>query len=392
MTLNRKLALIAGLYFVEGFPMGIYSDVWPQLLKDAGVPREVIGRLSVLGLAWSLKALWAPFVDRLGEWRHWIAGALTVMAATMALVPQISGPGAAVGLIAALAAFCVASATQDVAIDATAVAMTSAGEEGPLSTARVTAYRIGKLAFGSGGLLLAHALGWGAVNALLVPAVVLFALCALALPRVQAAPASAPPAWSTALASWRRPGLAGAVAFLVVYRLGDLAMGPMIGLFQRDVGISLAEMGLYTTALSAGAGIVGGGIGGLLVARSSLPVALAIGAVLSVVSNLGYAAVAFSGGSFPAVIAASLSESFCGGVANVALVSLLVGACDRAHAGVQFALLTAFSPLAGRLVGSISGDVVNAFGYGAWFALTGGFTLPALLWVPAAVRWARGAR
>jgi PAT family beta-lactamase induction signal transducer AmpG len=74
-------------------------------------------------------------------------------------------------------------------------------------------------------------------------------------------------------------------------------------------------------------------------------------------------------------------------VASVALVSLLVGACDREHAGTQFALLTALSPLVGRLVGGVSGDIVAASSYPAWFALTGLLTLPALAFVPAIVRW-----
>jgi PAT family beta-lactamase induction signal transducer AmpG len=260
VTLRRKLALVAGLYLVEGFPMGVFSDVWPQLLKDSGVSRAVIGQLiSWLGIAWSVKAIWAPAVDRLGEWRHWIAGCLVVMALALAAVPQVAREGIAGAVWLAAALFCLASATQDVAIDATAVALTASGEEGSLSTVRVSAYRIGKLAFGSGGLLLAHYYGWAAVQTIFVPAVALFALAALWLPRLQPPPSAVPRSWRDALASWPRPGFAGAIAFLVVYRLGDLAMGPMIGLFQRDAGMSLAQIGVYSTALSAAAGLLGGG-------------------------------------------------------------------------------------------------------------------------------------
>jgi len=37
------------------------------------VSLQEIGLLSLLGLPWTLKVLWAPLVDRFGERRHWIA-------------------------------------------------------------------------------------------------------------------------------------------------------------------------------------------------------------------------------------------------------------------------------------------------------------------------------
>jgi PAT family beta-lactamase induction signal transducer AmpG len=389
LDLRRKVALVAVLYFVEGFPMGIFSDVWPVYLRDAGASVETIGWLSLLGFAWTLKALWAPAVDGIGEWRHWIAGALAAMALAVALAPGALGGSAAALLIAA---FALASATQDIAIDASAVALTESGEEAQLSSVRVAMYRVGKLAFGAGGLLLADRFGWLALHDALAVAIAGFALAALSLPRLQTRAADDSRAWRSALASLRRPGVAGALAFLVFYRLGDLAMAPMVSVFWRDTGASLTLIGLVPSGVSAAMGILGATLGGVLVARAPLVWALAGGGVLASASNLAYAAAAAAGAPLWAVITASLSESVCGGIASVALVSLLVGACDRAHAGVQFALLTALSPFAGRLVGGVSGEFVAAFGYGAWFAATGALTLPALAFIPTAVRWARPAR
>ncbi len=388
MELRRKLAIVAGLYFVEGSPMGIFGDVWPVFLRDSGWSLEALGRLSVFGLAWTLKALWAPAVDRFGEWRHWIAGALAAMAIATALAPSAPNVASAATLIAI---FCLASATQDIAIDASAVALTAPGEEGPLSSVRVTMYRIGALTFGSGGLMLADHLGWPPVYQLAAAAFAISALAILATPRVQLASTGELHSWRESLASWRRPGLLGALSFLVFYRLGDLAMAPMVKLFWRDSGTTLTQIGLIPSFAGAGMGILGAAFGGLLVARSSLQAALVVGGVLAAASNLAYAAAAFAGAPLAALAAASLAESFCGGAASVALVSLLVSACDRTHAGVQFAVLTALSPLTGRLVGAFSGDAVSSFGYGAWFAATAALTLPALAFIPSAMRWARRA-
>lgn len=386
MELRRKVALVAALYFVEGFPMGVFGDVWPIYLRDAGASLETIGRLSLLGLAWTLKALWAPAVDGLGEWRRWITAALAIMAAAAALMPGLAGGGAAV---AVLALFCLASATQDIAIDASAVALTERGEEAQLSSVRVAMYRVGKLSFGAGGLLLAGAIGWDALHGVLAVAIAAFALASLALPRLQADVRANPQSLRAGLASLARPGFGGALAFLVFYRLGDLAMGPMVGPFWRDHGHSLTQMGLIPSGLSTVMGILGATLGGLLMARTSLARALLVGGLLAALSNLAYAGAAVIGAPLGAVAAASLAESLCGGVASVALVSLLVGACDRAHAGTQFALLTALSPLVGRVVGGASGDAVAASSYATWFVLTGALTLPALAFIPAAVRWSQ---
>jgi PAT family beta-lactamase induction signal transducer AmpG len=384
VELRKKVALVAGLYFVEGFPMGIFADVWPVFLRDSGTSLEAIGGVSLIGLAWTAKALWAPAVDGLGEWRQWIAAALAAMALAVALAPEAVGTSGLAALIALLA---LASATQDIAIDASAVALTEPGEEAQLSSVRVAMYRVGKLAFGAGGLILAGAIGWHALHQALAAAIALFALGALALPRLQQRRGSDRESWRAALRRLWRPDLAGALAFLVFYRLGDLAMAPMVSPFWRDTGASLVLIGLVPSGISALAGIAGAALGGVLVARAPLAWALIGGGLLATASNLGYAAAALAGAPLWAVTTASLSESLCGGAASVALVSLLVGACDREHAGVQFALLTALSPLAGRLVGGVSGVFSAEFGYAAWFAATGALTLPALAFIPATLRW-----
>jgi PAT family beta-lactamase induction signal transducer AmpG len=239
-----------------------------------------------------------------------------------------------------------------------------------------------------GGPLLAEQLGWSALHAVLAMAIAPLAIGALALPRLQSPRERSRESPWRALEFFGRPAALGALCFLVFYRLGDLAMAPMIRVFWRDSGASLTLIGLVPNGISALVGIAGSLLGGVLVARVSLGRALGIGGVLASASNAAYAAAAWAGAPLPAVVAASLAESACSGVAGVALVSLLVAACERAHAGVQFAVLTALSPAAGRLLGGPSGEFVAAYGYGAWFALTGALTLPALAFVPAVVRWA----
>ena len=81
MSLRRKLSIIALVYVIEGFPMGVYRDLWFVHFRREGMSLAEIGVLNGLIFAWSAKVLWSPLVDRFGERRQWIAGSLLVMTA-----------------------------------------------------------------------------------------------------------------------------------------------------------------------------------------------------------------------------------------------------------------------------------------------------------------------
>jgi PAT family beta-lactamase induction signal transducer AmpG len=387
LDLRRKVALVTVLYLVEGAPPGVFSNVWQaRYLSDLGFSREAVGAVSAFSLCWSLKVLWSPLVDRFGDWRHWIAGALVAMAAVLAVFPHL--PASA--LWVAIGAFCLASATQDIAIDAYSIPLTERGEEGPLNAARTSAYRLGRLAFGAGLPLLAASAGWATAHA---AGAVVFAVAAaivIAAPRPPLAPRVRRD-WRGMLRSWRRPGLGPALGFLAFHRIGDLALAPMVGEFWKERGFGLAEFASLSTFGGVWAGIAGAVVGGVLVSRLALAPALWAGAALAIASNLGYAAAAVAVGSREAVVAAGLAESFCSGAAGVAFMALLVRACESSHAAVQYALLTALYPLSGALVGMASGFAVNRIGFSAYFAVTGLLALPSLALIAGAVRWAEGA-
>ena len=159
MSLSRKLGFIALLYVVEGFPMGVYQEIWPVYFRAHGVSLTEIGLYSGLYFAWSLKVFWSPLVDRLGEKRQWIAGAMATMAAALFAMAWLPAGLSALAWVV-MATFCVASATQDIAIDAYTIGLVERGQEGPANSVRVAAYRVGFLLAGGGLLLLPSAIGW----------------------------------------------------------------------------------------------------------------------------------------------------------------------------------------------------------------------------------------
>lgn len=388
VTLRRKLGFVALFYLVEGFPMGMYANVWPVFFRRHDASLTEIGWLAGLYVAWSAKVLWAPLVDRFGERRQWIAGCLGVMAGALLALSAADTATRGLVLWTILLAYCLASATQDVAIDAWAIGLADRGEEGPFNSMKVTAYRAGLLAAGSGLLFLPAWIGWSGTFAVAAGASAVLAASVFVAPAVPVPEASRRETLAPLRRWLARDGVVPVLLFVLLYRLGDRAMAPMIAPFWVDRGFSDAQIATVSSALGVGATVLGAIVGGAVVARIGIGRSLwALGA-LALASNLGYAgAAAFPASGAAGVYAASLVESFCSGLATAAFLSYLMRICEREHAAVQYALVTAVYALAGSLAAVPSGWLTERVGYAAFFALTAAVALPAFAFLGGARSW-----
>jgi PAT family beta-lactamase induction signal transducer AmpG len=179
------------------------------------------------------------------------------------------------------------------------------------------------------------------------------------------------------------------LGFVLLFRLPDLAMGPMVAPFWVDGGIPREEIALVKSGIGFGATLAGAALGGALVRRLGIGRSLWIAGALALASNLGYAGAALAGGGRAPIYAASVAESLCSGIAAVGFMSFLMRICEREHAAVQYAALTSLGFLAGSLAGAFSGVAAEGLGYAGFFAATAALALPAFVLLPAAARWAR---
>src|SRR3954471_1411848 len=84
-----KVAVMLALGFSSGLPFLLTGNTLGYWLRDQGTTLKAIGFLSWVGLAYSLKFLWAPVVDRvdaplfgrLGRRRGWMVLAQLLVAA-----------------------------------------------------------------------------------------------------------------------------------------------------------------------------------------------------------------------------------------------------------------------------------------------------------------------
>ncbi len=211
-TPARRRLLFALLYLSEGAPIGLLWWALPVWLREGGAPLSRITLLaSLLALPWSAKMLWAPLVDvlrtpRFGL-RGWLAAAQCGMLVTLAPLLWLDLAGNLPILVPLLVLHALAAATQDVAIDAMAIASTPPSERGRLNGWMQAGMLAGRAVFGGGALLAAAWIGIrGVVALLLVTVAAVLSLVLLARPRetggapqagppgAPAAPASAPPA------------------------------------------------------------------------------------------------------------------------------------------------------------------------------------------------------
>jgi PAT family beta-lactamase induction signal transducer AmpG len=371
------------LYFAEGFPYGVYLDVWSVYFRAHGVSLKEIGLMALLGMPWTLKFLWAPLVDRYGDRRRWIAACLLAMAALLAMHPLFDAAHPPAAFWAVMLLFTIASATQDIAIDGHTIAMLPDEEVGAANGIRVSAYRGAIIASGGGIVLGAGVFGWTPMW--IVGAAL---LCVLA-PVVLRAPAGAPVApeerrrFFRGLAEWIvRPGSIAALFFILLYKLGDQAITPMIKPFWVDRGLSLAEIGFVSTTLGVVFTVLGALLGGFLTTRWGLLRSLLVLGIAQVVPNLGYAACAAFHAGRPGIYAASIAESFGQGLGTAAFLTLLMRLCDRERAATQYALLSALFALTRHVSGAASGFAAARFGYGAFFAYTFLLAVPGLALIP----------
>jgi PAT family beta-lactamase induction signal transducer AmpG len=188
---TRKASCMLGFGFSSGLPYALLIGTLNAWLGEVGINLATIGVLSWIGLSYSFKFLWSPLVDRLrlpglerlGRRKSWVfLCQATLVVAFVGL--WATDPAHAIGrfaLIAFIAAL--ASATQDVAIDAWRIDV--ADEAAPvelLSAIYQFGYRVASIVGGALALVLAARLAWPTVYALMALLVALVGLLTLAAP------------------------------------------------------------------------------------------------------------------------------------------------------------------------------------------------------------------
>ena len=251
---------------------------------------------------------------------------------------------------------------------------------------------------GIGWVLLSAAQGAGVSAKTNVTPIVLavallpFVLLALALPRINRLSADTIARKSGFAAPyvelfWRYGyAVLAVLAFVSLYRMGDVLTLTLSQVLMNDRGYSLHQIGVAQGVVALSASMAGVALGGFLSTRLSLGWTLGIGAVTAAVGNWIYVWLSYSAPSDFVLYTSVAIDQFGNGFAGTVFVIYLSMLVSPTHPAAQYALLSGFAFLLPRLLAGASGSMQTQIGYDGFFLLSGALSFAAIFLLPVIAR------
>ncbi|MBP1748671.1 MAG: major facilitator superfamily 1 [Deltaproteobacteria bacterium] len=385
---SRRMIIMVVLGFASGLPLPLTAGTLQAWLTMVGIDIKMIGIFSIVGLPYTLKFLWSPFMDRfvppfLGRRRGWIVCTqifLLAGIAVMALTSPAKMP-LALGIIALCVAFF--SASQDIVIDAYRTDVLPGNERGTGVAVFIFGYRIAFLVAGALALMMADKIGWQKTYLFMALLMILGMLGSFAghEPDGKIVPPRSmhEAVWGPLRDFFSRRSAIVILLFIILYKLGDAYAGALTTAFLiRGVHFSLSELAVINKLIGIVATIVGALFGGTLMIKMGLFRSLWYFGILQTVSNLSFMVLAIVGKSYTAAIVAVAVENIAGGMGSTAFVAFVMALCNKRFTATQFALLSSLAVLGRVVISPTSGYIVTYVGWAVFFLFTTIAAIPGL--------------
>ena len=422
-----RVARMVLLGFSAGLPFLLVFGTLSFWLREAGIDRTTIGFMSLVGLAYALKWMWAPLVDQLpiplltrglGRRRSWLLASQLVVAAALVGM-AVSDPASNLQqlvLFTLLAAF--ASATQDIALDAFRIESADVSRQAAMAASYQVGYRIAILVASAGALLIAAAFDpseatyehapWTITYLTMAAfmgigiATVLFSSEPIRVQRDNESGKDAVQADGASHSAFHRLGrwfhVAAinpfvdftvryryhailVLALIGTYRISDIVMGVMANPFYVDMGFTKDEIATVSKVYGVVMTLIGAGLGGLLSLRFGVVRVLFLGGALSAATNLLFAWLAGRGHDLPGLVFAISADNLSAGIATAAFIAYLSGLTNLKYSATQYALFSSVMLLLPKTLAGGSGWFVDHFGYQVFFTGTAMLGVPVLILV-----------
>ncbi|PQJ59727.1 MFS transporter [Vibrio chagasii] len=414
--LDKRLLWVFMLGCSSGFPWVLIGSNMSGWLKDAGLTRAAIGYFGSVFAVYAINFLWAPLVDRvklpvlhaiLGQRRSWIFFCQSIVLVSTLFIAGVN-PAENLAFTSMLAlTIAIASATQDIAIDAFRIDTFPKSEASKLPQASAmavvgwwTGYSLpGYLAF-----INADSIGWNGVYYGMAGIVVVLMMFTLLVgePKTKRSNLQAEAeirhnrllgnpilAWLTVttvepfLDFFKRNGVRVAltlILFVFLFKIGEAFLGRMSITFYKEVGFSNEQIGYYSKLVGWGLTMLFTLIGSMVNVRFGIVRGLMIGGVAMASSNLMFAWIAHVGPNEQLFVATLMVDNFTAAFSTVAFVSFLTVVTGQAFSATQYALLASLGNLGRTTLASFSGELVDYLNdWPTFFILTALMVLPSLI-------------
>lgn len=400
----RRGGLLFALGLSAGLPFNLLFFTLQQWFSESHLSLQVIGMAANIGLFYSLKFVWSPFMDRdpprplrrLGRRRGWLLTAQLGAVASllvMASSDPVSSPGRLVGA-ALLLAF--SAASQEIVIDTWRIETVPASLQARALGGYISGYRIAMQIALMGAILLASLLGWH--GSYLVMACL--QLCGVVptllmvdpnLPRIRQ-----PLSWRQSIkadvvAPFRellaRPGAVWLLLFVLLFKLNVQLADTVAAPLYHTLGFSRNQVAFANGLPALGAILVGAMVAGPLASRLGLSRGLWLSGLAQAASVLLYLVLLNGGASVPLLLLKVVVENFVVVVTTALFCAYLSGFCSTRYAMTQYALLCSLAPLTWHTLAGGAGFMAHALGWRDFYWLAAWASLPGLLLLLVLRKW-----
>jgi len=385
---NPRILVITLLGFSSTLPLSLTGSTLQAWFTQAGLSIAAVGALTLLGMPYLLKFLWAPVMDKvvppwLGRRRGWILitqiGLVLTLIALANLNPSENLK--LMGWVALIIAFI--SASQDIAIDAYRTDTLLPEERGMGTAYFVVFARLAMIVSGGLSLILADYFGWRVTYEMMAGILSLFILATIFGPdRSSVKP---PATFKDAVIDpfkdlLKRNGILLMFIFVATYKIGDaLALSLMSNFLIKTLGFSLSEVGIAFKSVGVIATILGALLGGLWLNKLGLFKSLLLFGSLQAFSNLMFMLLAVVGKNTLLMTSSIFIEGFCSGMSTTALVVLLTALCHQEYSATQYAFLSALSALGRVFLGPVAALIVEYVGWTSFYGWSFLLCFPSLI-------------
>ena len=401
LCLKKNLFIFFPMGFFSGLPLLLTSATLGTWLADVGVNKTTIGLFALVGIPYSLKFLWASFLDtniklrllkKMGRRRIWILIFQILICVNIFIMahidPVINTMQMAIFAIT-LAFF---SASQDIAIDAWRIEINEEKELGLGAALYVTGYRIALLAAGAGALVIADIYSWKLSFILLSCIYPLGIILVLSIKiedkssNVKVIEKSIKniieervlkPFYDFII----KKNWILILVFIACFKWGDALLGVLSQPFMLEIGFSKSEIAAISKVYGLAATLIGLFVGGYFISKYGIILALWITAFLQLFSNLVFILLALKGHDLYILMLTISIENLSGGMGTAAFIAYLSSLCNVQFSAFQYALLSSFMSFSRTWLASPAGWIIDNLYWNEYFNFFGIYLIQNSSWI-----------
>ena len=429
---DRRMIKILLLGAISGFPWVIIGSSLSLWLKEDGLSRSTIGWAGLIFAVYAFNYLWAPIIDRvkipwltnkIGHRRGWIVLMQTIILISLIFWSLIN-PTTNLALIISIGLIiAVASATQDITVDALRIEQIGENEGKTMQAGAAMAVVGWWTGYKLGGVIALTSAeffqNFGFENywqmTFLVLGIVIIA-CNIGLMFINEASQKdrsesqnktdkmiEDKLGSSNLITKTIAWLAGTVigpiisffkkngfnialailAFIFLFKVGEAFLGRMSVIFYKEIGFTKSDIALYSKGLGWLTTVIFTLLGGLFAIRSGVIKAMFVSGILMASTNLLFSLLAWSGKSELLFAVAVIFDDMAAAFATVAFVAFISMLVDRTYTATQYALLASIGTAGRTTLAASSGALVDWLNgdWGVFFIITAIMVIPSLIFL-----------